>query len=239
MRHRHVVALLALGSTLVAGCAAAVPPREAPPRTIGVTGTGRVSVKPDVALVRIGVDTRAPVLADATAETARRMAAVLAGVKALVPDRDVATVTYDIEPLAAERKDYQEPPRVIGYRVGNVVRLRIRDLDAVAVGRILDAAVAAGANVLHGLRFTLDDPSRARAEARALAVADAAVIARQLADAAGASLGALVSLTEGVAPRPGGGPMDYEEAPARAPGQIEPGELEVVITVTAHYLIAR
>jgi uncharacterized protein YggE len=42
--------------------------------------------------------------------------------------------------------------------VVNVVQLKIRDLAAVA--RVVDAAVAAGANTIGALRFTVDDPAR-------------------------------------------------------------------------------
>lgn len=236
MPDRQAAILLVLAPALVAGCAA-VPPREAPQRTIGVTGTGRVSVRPDVALVRVGVETRAPALADATADAARRMTAVVAQVKALgVQNRDVTTVSYDIQPLATPRQGEEQPPRVLGYRVVNIAQLRVRDLDA--AGRILDAAVAAGANVVQGFHFTLDDPARARAEARKLAVADAVARARQLADAAGARLGELVSLTEGVASAPVVQRLERAALSALAPGPIETGELEIVVTVEAHYRIA-
>lgn len=239
MHPRHVLALVALAATLVAGCAPAAGASRTPPAAISVTGTGRVSVKPDVALVRVGAEARSVRLADATADVARRMTAALAAVKALgLADRDVTTVAYSVDPLAPPRRSGEEPAAIVGYRVVNVVELRVRDLGA--VGRVLDAAVGAGANVMRGLRLTLDDPSKAQAEARARAVAEAATRAGQLAAAAGVRLGELISLSEG-----GARPVIERYAPLRAglaasaPGPIEAGELEVVVTVEAQYLIAR
>ncbi len=42
------------------------------PRLISARGAGRVAVKPDLAVVRLGAETRAPTVADATADVARR-----------------------------------------------------------------------------------------------------------------------------------------------------------------------
>jgi uncharacterized protein YggE len=244
-RHRLVIA--ALAAALASGCATAPsgpvtapPPGPRAPHTITVSGTGKVSVKPDVALVQLGAEGRAATLAEATADVARRMTAVLSAVKALgVQDRDVTTVAYSVDPVMPVRRGEEEPVRIAGYRVLNVVQLRVRDL--ASAGRVLDAAVAAGANTMRGLQFTLDDPAKAQAEARARAVADAAAKAQQLAAAGGVRLGELLALSE-CAFRP-----VFERtltAPratvaATAPGPIETGELETTVTVEATYLIAR
>lgn len=225
-----------------AGCATTGMPGPQTPSlragVISVNGAGKVAVKPDTALVQLGAEARAPALADATAEVSRRLNAVLQRVKALgVEERDLSTVTYSIDPLTVARRGDEEPPRVVGYRVANVLQLKIRTLDA--VGRIIDAAVGAGANTVRSLHFTVDDPARPEAEARALAVANAAAKARTLAEAAGVRLGELLSLTEGVAPPR---PMIERFAAAGAlagPGPIEPGQLEIAVSVTAHYRIVR
>jgi len=244
MPRPRAVALVALASlaAVLAGCAAAPAAGHHRPRTIGVAGTGKASARPDVAIAYVGAEARAPSLADAGNDVARRMTAVLAAVAGLgVQQRDITTVTYTVDPLAAPRpRGEEDPARIAGYRVTNVVAVKVRNLDT--AGRVLDAAVAAGANVLRGVHFTLDDPAKARAEARARAVADAAAKAQQLAAAAGVRLGEVASITEGVAgPRPVveqfalrsavGGPV--------APGPIESGELDVTVTVEVHYLIER
>jgi hypothetical protein len=203
---------------------------------IRVTGTGRVAVRPDTALVEVGAEAREPTLAAATADVARRMTAVLARVRALgVADQDIATVAWAIDPLQAPRRTEDQPARIVGYRALNVVQVKVRDLER--VGAVVDAAVAAGANVLRGLHFTVDDPAPLEARARAMAVASAAARARQLASAAGVRLGELVRLTEGAPPPRPLGARDVRAALAVAPGPVEAGELEVTVTVEAQYRI--
>jgi hypothetical protein len=229
-------ALLAAG--LLAGCAALPgPDAPGPPAEIvAVRGVGRVSARPDTAVAQVGVEARAPSLADATTEVARRMTAVLERVRTLgVTDRDVATVSYVVDPLMAPRRG-EEEARIQGYRALNVVQLRVRDLGA--VGRVLDGAVAAGANVIRGVSFTVQDRSRLESEARARAVTDAHERARQLAAAAGVRLGDLLALTEGAPPVPVAERFDRAALTA-APGPVEPGELEVVVSVEARYRLVR
>lgn len=225
--------------TLAAGACAPLAASEEP-REITVSATGRIAARPDTALVQLGAEAQAPALADATAEVARRMTAVVARLRALgLTDRDITTVAYAIDPLAAPRRSEADPPRIVAYRAVNVVQARIRRLEE--AGRIVDAAVAAGANVVRRLAFTLDDPAAAEREARARAVRSAEARARELADAAGVRLGELVSLSEGgPAPRPVVERFGRAAVAAmEAPGPVEPGQLEVVISVEARYRIAR
>jgi hypothetical protein len=209
--------------------------------TISVTGVGRASVRPDVGIAMLGAEMRAPLLADATADVSRRMTEVLGRVKALgVADRDITTVTYVVEPVFSPRRTEDDQARVIGYRVANIVQVKIRDI--AAVGRVLDAAVAGGANAIRSVQFSVDDPSRAEEEARAQAVKNAATRARQLAVAAGVRLGELLQINEGApGPRPvfeRFGRATLAAAPM-APGPVETGEQEIVVTVDAHYRIER
>ncbi|PYM83611.1 MAG: SIMPL domain-containing protein [Candidatus Rokuibacteriota bacterium] len=167
----------------------------------------------------------------------RRMTEVLARVKALgIPDQDITTVAYSVDPIVAPRRTDEEASRIVAYRVVNVVRLRIRDLTA--GGPVVDGAVAAGANTISALQFTVNDPAHAESEARALAVRAAATKAKEIAVAAGARLGDLLSVTEGVGPRP----IVAQAAAVMAarpsgPGPVEAGQLEIVVNVHARYRI--
>jgi hypothetical protein len=97
----------------------------------------------------------------------------------------------------------------------------------------VDAAVAAGANVVRNLQFTIDDSAGAEATARARAMQDAAVKARQVAAAAGVSLGRLLSVSESSPVRP-----VARMSLAAAPGPIEPGQIEVTVSLEVRYAIA-
>jgi uncharacterized protein len=229
MRRLVAVALL------LAGCAAPVALDPRAPRVISVSAVGRVTVRPDTALVHVGAEARAPALADATADVDRRMREVLARVKALgVAEADIATATYLVDPVVAQRARDDDPARIAGYHVANVAQVRVRDL--AAVGRILDAAIAAGANTLPSLQFTVDDRSGPESRARTLAVRAAAAKAAQMAAAAGVRLGELVLLGEGGGVRP---LLQQARYTLNAPGPVEPGQLEVEVTVEAQYLIEK
>ncbi|HEX9818838.1 MAG TPA: SIMPL domain-containing protein [Methylomirabilota bacterium] len=222
--------IVLLAGLLVAGCASAGA-HPAVERGIVVTGAGRIARPPDTAVLDAGVEARAARLADATAEVDRKIRAVLAQVKALgVGDSDIRTTSYAIDPVAEPRQAGDASARIVGYRVSNVVQIRTRDV--AGVGRIVDAAVAADANVVRNVHFTLADPARAEAEARALAMQDAAARARQIAAAAGVKLGRLLSVTEGSPVRP-----VARMSLATAPGPLEPGQLEVTVSLEARYAI--
>jgi len=230
MRSRRACLLLA--GLLVAGCASAGV-HSAREHGIVVTGAGRVARPPDTAVIDIGVEARAARLAEATANVDRAMRAVLAQLKSAgVGDADVRTTIYAVNPVAEPRPPGEQGVRIAGYQVTNVVQVRSRDV--AGVGRIVDAAVGAGANVVRHIQFTLDDPSRAEAEARALAMQDAAARARQIAAAAGVRLGRLLSVSESSPVRP---VTRMPMAMGAALGPVEPGQLDVTVTLEARYAI--
>ena len=218
-------------AVLLGGCASA--PAATTPNGISVRATGRVAVKPDTVFVNVGVEARDPALAAATADASRRMTATLARLKALgVAEADIVTVGYSVDPIPAQRRSEEEPTRIVAYRVSNVVRVRIRDV--AAAGQIVDAAVAAGANTVSALQFTVSDPARAESEARAQAVALAAAKARELAAAAGVPLGEVLSIEEDAPQYPV--PVSRARVMSAAgPGPIEAGELEITVSVQARY----
>jgi uncharacterized protein YggE len=222
--------VLLLLSVLLAGCVTA--PVATPPSGITVRAVGRASVKPDTVFVNLGVEARDPTLAAATAEVSRRMAAALARVKAFgVADADIVTVGYSVDPIPAQRRSEEEPIRIVAYRVSNVVRVRIRDV--AAAGRIVDGAVAEGANTVSALQFTVSNPAPAEREARAQAVALAATKAKELAAATGVPLGEVISIEEDPVQSPV--PVSRALFSTGAPGPIEAGELEIVVGVQARY----
>jgi uncharacterized protein len=153
-----------------------------------------------------------------------------------VREQDITTIAYSVDPIVAPHRSDDDASRITAYRVVNVVRLRIREV--MAAGRIADEAVAAGANTISALQFTLNDPAPAESAARALAVADAAAKAKEIADAAGVHLGNLFSIQEGIAPRPVVARSAAMAAAPSGPGPVEVGQLEIVVSVEVRYRIA-
>ena len=237
-----LVCLLLLA--VAVGCAPSVSPVEAPKsieRSITVVGEGKVSVSPDVAEANVGVEVLAPTVKGATAEAKERMTAIMAALQeAGIAEKDIQTSNYSIyfERYPEIRALVEtEPSEVEGnYRVSNMVRVKIRDLDK--IGAVLDEVIEAGANNVYGVNFTLDDPSEVRSEARAKAIADAKAKAQELADLNGVNLGEVLQISEvigGSFPTIGM-PMAMEYAGGGGP--ISPGELEYSVQIQVTYAIA-
>lgn len=185
-----------------AAIAQAASPAEAP-RTLSIGGTGRVDLAPDMAMVRIGVTHQGEVAAEALRLTSDAVAAMLARLQELgVAARDMQTAGLSLTPVWRDRRSGEEQLQPWGFEASNIVSLRLRDLDA--LGTVLDALVSDGANRLDGVSFGLQDPESAMDEARRLAVADARRKAALFAEAAGVTLGPVLSLSEtgGGVPRP-------------------------------------
>ena len=233
IRNLALAAALALPVSLPAPA----PAQDDQPPTLGVTGTGEVSVAPDMATLRIGVETRDDSAAAAVAANSEAAQAIIATVKENgVAAEDIQTANFSVSPVYDETS-YQSPtgPRVIGYQATNQVVARVRDLDRLPV--LLDATVQSGANRIDGLEFGLADDAATTDEARRLAVEDARRKAGVYAEAAGVRLGAIRSISEG-----GGGPIPYYDramrAEAAASVPIERGQTTVRASVHIVWEIA-
>ena len=205
------------------------------------SGTGEARVTPDRAYVQVGVQTRAATAAQAGADNARKTRAVIDAVKARgIPAEQIATSEYNLYPEYDNREPPREgpaTPRVIGYVANNTVRVEVRRLDQ--VGPIIDAALAAGANMINAIQFFASNVDVARRAALAEAVARARGDADALAKAAGGSLGALLELnTQSPPVRPfygGDRVMRLEASGAAAQTPIEPGQQTLTVWVSGRW----
>ena len=161
-------------------------------RTISVTGQGKASASPDVAVLELGVETIGETVGEARAQSA---AATIRLIEALteagVAEDDIGTRSIRINP----RMNY-ETQTVTGYEVSNRLVVKIRDLDL--VGAAIDGAAAAAGDStrLRGIDFSVEDTSALEEEARAAAVGNATDKAGQLAEGMGVTLGRVVSVSE-------------------------------------------
>jgi uncharacterized protein YggE len=198
-------------------------------RGIMVMGEGKASGEPDLAMVTIGVETRAGTAGEAADKNRERMADVMHALQSMgIAEEDIQTVDYSIQP---EIDWDDEEHRVIGYVVTNSVLVKIRQMDQ--VGDVLDGVTEAGANNIYGIQFTFDDPTNLREQARAGAMADAQSKAQALADLAGLGLGKPRIISESFVEQP---PFYMERvyAPAMDAGggvPVSPGQLEVTVQV--------
>jgi hypothetical protein len=233
MRHPTILAL-ALALTTAAATAPAGAETAAPVPTIAVTGEGRVEGAPDIATLTLGVTTQKATAAAALAANSEAVARVLARLaEAGIAPADLQTTGLSVSPNWSGY-DSGSTPRIADFTAQNLVTVRVRALDG--LGAVLDAAVADGANTLNGLSFGLADPAPALAAARARAVEDARARAEVLAQAAGVSLGPVLSITEaGGSANPA--PMFRAEALA-ASVPVAGGEVSVGVAVTVVWAIA-
>lgn len=160
---------------------------------VAVSGQGEARATPDRAMINLGVQSRAATAAAAAAENARKQSAVLDTLRKLgFSNEQITTANYSVHPEM--RYDQQGArPQVIGYVVRNTVRVDVRQLER--AGTVIDAALARGANEIHGLSFFLSDPGPSRRAAIADAVAKARADAEALAAAAGGRLGQILELS--------------------------------------------
>lgn len=209
---------------------------------IWVDGSGSVKVAPDVAVLNLGVETRADTAAAARTSAAEAMEAVLASLrKNGVQDRDIQTTGFQVQPITV----FKQPtggirdgePMIVGYRVTNSATARVREL--ARVGTAIDDATEAAGNAIriNGIGFTVDNPKPLEEQARELALRDATAKAQQVARVAGVKLGRPTLIT-----LQGGAPIVDRQllavAEARAAGTpISPGETQVTIAVQMAFAI--
>ncbi|MDX6467107.1 MAG: uncharacterized protein QOI27_2147 [Gaiellaceae bacterium] len=196
-------------------------------RTIAVTGNGSVTAVPDRATFGFTIDTRAKTASAALAQNSTDAAAVIAALKAAgVASADLQTSQVSLQPQSS-----QDGTQIIGYVASNSLTVKTALSSA---GKIVDAAVGAGANGVSGPSLDVSDQSSLYREALRKAVDDAKLKAQSLADAAGLSLGAVQSIAEGSASSPV--PIADKMSAAGAP--VEAGTQQIQASVTVTYAAA-
>ena len=199
MTPRVSIVAAAVAATLLAVPARAQSQADFP-SAISVTGEATVSVPPDLAQVDAGVTSDAKTAREASDANSAAMGKVLLALKSAgIEQKDYQTSRLSLQPEYAPNR--QGPSPVVGYRASNRVTIRVRDVTKVA--NVIDTLVGAGANDIGGVNFMVSQASKLLDDARTQAVADARRKAEIYAKAAGATLGAPLSISEeGAAPRP-------------------------------------
>jgi uncharacterized protein YggE len=235
MRNKLVIlTVLIVAATLLSACSGTVQFGQTQPRTINVTGNAQVLLTPDIAYISIGVQTQAPNAKDAVASNNTQSQAVIAAIQAQgVDPKDIRTSNFSIY-QQTQTGPNGETQGII-FVTDNTVYVTARDLTK--IGGILDASVAAGANSIYGITFDVQNKDAALASGRDQAMADAQAQAEQLAKAAGATLGAVQSITYyNNSPAPIY--YDSKAAPAAVGGggvPISSGQLSMTVSVNVVY----
>lgn len=207
---------------------------------VQVSGQGTVEVSPDRARVRFAVETEGSTAQEASRRNAERMDAVIRAIRGTnLPGLEIETSGYDLQPQYS-RPERQVAATISGYRATNHVLVTVDDVTA--AGRLIDAAITAGANRVASLTFEARNTEAAQQEAIQKAVRSARQQAEAMAAALGVPLGPPLEV-HGGANVPGPRPQPFyrmEAAQAMdVATPVEPGEQMITASVSIKFRLRR
>lgn len=209
-------------------------PALAAPSTgrITVVGVGKVVVERDRASLGLGVS----VIRASAREAQAALTSVTTDLRTALVANDVAAkdlTTTGLSLFPEHSYDGQSAPRIVGYRAS--LSLAARTSPA-SVGALIDAAVSAAGDAVtvQGVEFSASTIDAALAKARIRAMRDARVKARDLAKAAGVSLGRVTVIVDS-SPISYPNPYFARDRLVVSGVPIDPGTFEVTSTVTVTF----
>ncbi|MGE0082571.1 MAG: SIMPL domain-containing protein [Thiohalomonadaceae bacterium] len=186
--------LALLTGMLLAGATALA--QQAEVSRISVSGRGEVTALPDSARLSFAAVARHENAAEAQAQVNRVMTRAMDAVRKLGVDPEALSTTgISLSPVYPDpRTEAGRQGRIVAYHASNQLEVR---LDGTALlGKVIDAAVGAGANAVEGVTLTLSDDSQERQEALRRAVIDARAKAEAIAAAMGVRLDSVEQVAE-------------------------------------------
>ncbi len=236
------IALMILCAAVI-GNATAEQPDLSRDKLIHVSGTGKVTTTPDVAVIVLAVETENADAKIAQQQNAQKMDAVTNALKnAGIPAKEIQTTGYNIMPVTEKDDKPLATSRVRFYRVTNNLQITLSDVNR--AGEVIDVAVASGANRVDRLMLTLSDAKQQQFRSEALTAA--VQQARSDADAVAAAIGKTIIDVREVNVGGNYAPMAYDNrymlaekaAGGSVPTPIEIGEIDVTASVSIAYVIA-
>lgn len=197
-----LVILLAIGIIVVQGVKTYT--NNMNPRTVIITGTGKVSAVPDVSTISFTIKSESK--NDNTKalqeEVSKKADSVFAKLKELgIDEKDIKTTNYSVNPKYGYRDCYStssvtpcDSSVVIGYEARESVDIKIRNTENVS--KVLDVLAAEKITEVYGPNFTIDDIEAVRDSARDLAIQDAKDKAEVLSKSLGVKIKRIVSFSD-------------------------------------------
>ncbi len=220
---------------LLGGCtqSAAVAPQNL--ATISVDASSYMEVLPDQGEVYVTVLTRGDTAQVQTDNAVLADEVIAAIVAAGVDKEDIETSSIDFYPTYI----YDENTRkndIDGYEARHRLSVTIKNLDI--VGKVIDEAVAAGAQYIEGVNFTVSDEKRE--EYKKTLIEEAVAKAKVKADAAASASGESIDGVQTLSVSDYGGQPYYRADAVKGIGgaeetQVLPGEVRVEISVHIAY----
>ena len=240
-----VPALTGCGSTAAAQDTASQIQISQQPQGIWVSGTGEVTVTPDIATLMLGIVAQEATVAESQAKASEAMTKVMQALtNSGIAQKDIQTGSFNIN-QRTRWDDQKQIDTVIGYQVTNMVTIKIRDTGK--AGNIIDSVVQAGGDLIRisGISFSVEDPTNYYQQARQKAMTDAKNKAEQLATLAGVTLGKPTYVAEGAQSsnvynsyQSGGMAIPAPTMFASVP-PISTGETKIILNVQVAYSVSQ
>jgi uncharacterized protein YggE len=170
-------------------------------KTLEVSGTGRIAYSFDTAEVTLGVSELADTPTGAFSAMSAKINQVISATKAKgIPESNLKTGYLSLYPEYNYNKDGVQTTN--GFRATNTVTIKVKEITLVPA--IMEAAIAAGANQVQGVTFSLSNPDALQGQAIDAAVDNARTQADRIAKKLGTSVKSVqkVQLVSQSAPTP-------------------------------------
>ena len=227
------ILIIGLGSALLSSCMISRPAKEeASVRSITVSGTGSVSVKPDMVSMKFIVKSTSWNCPQATERNAINTTNTINAIKeAGIPASDISTFDYSITQDNSHTYAGE-------YTVRNTIAVIIRNIDL--TGKVIDAAVKnnTGANGITSFEYLVSDKATALREARTLAIKNAQDAASLLAGASGCKVNSVLEIREDYTSAGRSNDMMFKAASmadGSTPTPIVEGNVTITSNVTVKY----
>ena len=192
-------------------------------QTVTVTGEADSRVKPDRAIITLGTETEAPTARQVQRDSGKATQKLIKKLKEDgIPENRIKTAAYNL--FLDRERDVFISTSILEFPVD-----KIED-----VGKILDDAVATGANAVDNVFYTLNEPEAEQEKLLAKALRRSRSKAKKLAAAAGFEIAGIKKIEEGEVV----GPIIAAEGGAEtsgAPSPTNPGELKITAMVKVTY----
>jgi len=224
------------------------------PPTISVSATGSVDFVPDIAQLTLGIRIEAPTAQAATNTVNQRASQVIAALRSTgIKNRSIKTTSYTLEYNPPQDNNNNAgytneiSPAPPGPKPGIPARMpphgkyvASETLEVTApvglAGKVLDAAIAAGANESFGLSYQTSNAQALYREALAKAISAARESAQSIAAAAHVNITGIQSISTNATPTPVGG-VEPMMARNTAAASVMPGTEAITATVFIVYKI--
>ncbi|APH04831.1 SIMPL domain-containing protein [Bacillus weihaiensis] len=200
-----------------------------------VEGVGSISVKPDIAIITLGVITESENVQNAQTQNTMKMNKVLQALDEVgVNQEQIQTLTFTIQPIY----QYVDGEQIFkGYKVQHILEITVTDLSQ--TGEIYQAAISVGANIVDNIRYDLSDKMKEKSYQQALILAlnQATLKAQTITHSLGVSLLPIpIKITENSSPHTAkSSPIHYSSMETAPPIQERDIKIEATLDVLYYY----